>query len=165
MGLGSGIRDPGSGKNLFRIPDLGSRGQKGTGSRIRIRNTASNVLIRIMLKILMCRRAARGPATSSSGSRCRARSSRASSAAPPRSTTSPSPGSDSTPASPSLSARSPGQNKLRFLHNEKSITYPGKFPVLRIRDVYPGSRIRIFSIPDPRSKRFPNLDPHSHQRI
>ncbi len=34
-----GIRDPGSGKNLFRIPDPGSRGQKGTGSRIRIRNT------------------------------------------------------------------------------------------------------------------------------
>jgi hypothetical protein len=32
---GSGIRDPGSGKNLFRIPDPGSRGQKGTGSRIR----------------------------------------------------------------------------------------------------------------------------------
>jgi len=36
MVLGSGIRDPGSGKNLFRIPDLGSRGQKapdpGSGS-------------------------------------------------------------------------------------------------------------------------------------
>ncbi len=31
--LGSGIRDPGSGKNLFRIPDPGSKGQKGTGSR------------------------------------------------------------------------------------------------------------------------------------
>ncbi len=30
--------DPGSGKNLH-IPDPGSRGQKGTGSRIRIRNT------------------------------------------------------------------------------------------------------------------------------
>ncbi len=48
MVLGSGIRDPGSGteirdpvsgKNLFRIPDPGSRCQKGTGSRIRIRNT------------------------------------------------------------------------------------------------------------------------------
>ncbi len=38
MALGSGIRDPGSGKNLFRIPDPG--GQKGTGSRFRIRNTA-----------------------------------------------------------------------------------------------------------------------------
>ncbi len=36
MALGSGIRDPGSGKNLFRIPDPGI---KGTGSRIRIRNT------------------------------------------------------------------------------------------------------------------------------
>ncbi len=33
------VRDPGSGKNLFRIPDSGSRGKKGTGSRIRIRNT------------------------------------------------------------------------------------------------------------------------------
>ncbi len=36
MVLGSGIRDPGSGKNLFRIPDPGSRGQKapdpGSGS-------------------------------------------------------------------------------------------------------------------------------------
>ncbi len=41
MDLGSGFRDrgSGSGKNLFRIPDPGSRGQKGTGSRIRIRNT------------------------------------------------------------------------------------------------------------------------------
>ncbi len=38
MGLRSGIRDPGSGKNLFMIPDPGSRGQKGTGSRVRIRN-------------------------------------------------------------------------------------------------------------------------------
>jgi hypothetical protein len=28
MVWGSGIRDPGSGKNLFRIPDPGSRGQK-----------------------------------------------------------------------------------------------------------------------------------------
>jgi hypothetical protein len=36
MGLGSGIRDPESGKNLFQIPD---RSQKGTRSRIRIRNT------------------------------------------------------------------------------------------------------------------------------
>jgi hypothetical protein len=36
MVLGSGIRDPGSVKNLFRIPDSGSRGQKapdpGSGS-------------------------------------------------------------------------------------------------------------------------------------
>jgi ribosomal protein L19 len=35
------VWDPGSEirKNLFRIPDPRSRGQKGTGSRIRIRNT------------------------------------------------------------------------------------------------------------------------------
>ncbi len=37
---GSEIRDPGSGKNPFRIRDPGSWGQKGTRSRIRIRNTA-----------------------------------------------------------------------------------------------------------------------------
>ena len=36
------VWDPGSGKNLFRIPDPGSRGQKGTGSRIR--NTARNTI-------------------------------------------------------------------------------------------------------------------------
>jgi hypothetical protein len=35
-----GIRDPGSGIRKKPIPDPGSRGQKGTGSRIRIRNTA-----------------------------------------------------------------------------------------------------------------------------
>ncbi len=40
MVLGSGIRDPGSGIWKKPIPDPGSRGQKGTGSRIRIRNTA-----------------------------------------------------------------------------------------------------------------------------
>jgi hypothetical protein len=39
MGLGFGIRDPGSGIRKKPIPDPGSRGQKGTGSRIRIRNT------------------------------------------------------------------------------------------------------------------------------
>ncbi len=44
---GFGIRDwdPGSGKNLFWIPDPGSRGQKDTGSRIRIRNTDLNTYI------------------------------------------------------------------------------------------------------------------------
>jgi hypothetical protein len=36
MGLGSGIRKK-------RIPDPGSRGQKGTGSRIRIRNTVKDI--------------------------------------------------------------------------------------------------------------------------
>ncbi len=39
-----GIRDPRSRKNLFRIPDPGSRGQKGTGSRIRIRNTGLDAI-------------------------------------------------------------------------------------------------------------------------
>jgi hypothetical protein len=34
MGWGSGIRDPGK-----PLPDPGSRGQKGAGSQIRIRNT------------------------------------------------------------------------------------------------------------------------------
>jgi hypothetical protein len=37
MGLGSGIRDPGSGKKP--VQDIGSRGQKGVGSQIQIRNT------------------------------------------------------------------------------------------------------------------------------
>ncbi len=41
MVLGSGILDPRSGIRKKPIPDPGSRGQKGTGSRIRIRNTAS----------------------------------------------------------------------------------------------------------------------------
>jgi hypothetical protein len=46
MGLRSGIRDPGSGKNLFRIPDPGVRKAPDHGSRIRIRNTESvNCLI------------------------------------------------------------------------------------------------------------------------
>jgi hypothetical protein len=39
MGLVSGNRDPGSGKQPIPDPGSGSRGQKGTGSRIRIRNT------------------------------------------------------------------------------------------------------------------------------
>jgi hypothetical protein len=36
---GSEIRDPEKTYSGSRIPDPGSRGQKGTGSRIRIRNT------------------------------------------------------------------------------------------------------------------------------
>ncbi len=36
---GFGIRDPRSGIRKKPIPDPGSRGQKGTGSRIQIRNT------------------------------------------------------------------------------------------------------------------------------
>jgi hypothetical protein len=49
---GPEIRDLRSGKKP--IPDPGSRGQKGTGSRIRIRNTAlSSVLkIKFFAKIL-----------------------------------------------------------------------------------------------------------------
>jgi hypothetical protein len=35
MGFGSGIRDPGSGKNLFRIPDPGIKKAPDPGNRIR----------------------------------------------------------------------------------------------------------------------------------
>ncbi len=45
MVLGSGIRDPRSGIRKKPIPDPGSRGRKGTGSRIRIRNTEHLKLI------------------------------------------------------------------------------------------------------------------------
>ncbi len=38
-----GTRDLGSGIRKKPIPDPGSRGQKGTGSRIRIRNTDINI--------------------------------------------------------------------------------------------------------------------------
>ena len=41
---GFGIRDPRSGIRKKPIPDPGSRGQKGTGSRIRIRNTTANTI-------------------------------------------------------------------------------------------------------------------------
>jgi hypothetical protein len=41
MGLGSGIQYPRSGIRKKPIPEPGSRGQIGTGSRIRIHNTAS----------------------------------------------------------------------------------------------------------------------------
>ncbi len=50
MGLGSGIRDPGSGIWKKPIPDPGSRGQKGTGSRIRIRNTVDSAKIIILVE-------------------------------------------------------------------------------------------------------------------
>jgi len=39
MVLGSGIRDPGSGKNIFRILDPGVKKAPDPGSPIRIRNT------------------------------------------------------------------------------------------------------------------------------
>ncbi len=48
---GSEIRDPGSGKNLFRIPNPGSRGQKGTGSLIRIRNTVCGSFLPSRIRI------------------------------------------------------------------------------------------------------------------
>ncbi len=50
------IWDQGSGKNLFQVPDPGSRGQKGTGSRIWIRNTDLNIInIKSMIKLTRCR--------------------------------------------------------------------------------------------------------------
>jgi hypothetical protein len=42
---GFGIRDPRSGIRKKPIPDPGSRGQKGTGSRIRIRNTGKKLIL------------------------------------------------------------------------------------------------------------------------
>ncbi len=50
MVLGSGIRDPGSGKNLFRfrIPDPGVKKAPDRGSRIRIRNTGPEILTWIL---------------------------------------------------------------------------------------------------------------------
>jgi hypothetical protein len=47
MGLGSGIREK-------PIPDPGSRGQKGTGSRIRIRNTVWLAVRRQVLATAQC---------------------------------------------------------------------------------------------------------------
>jgi hypothetical protein len=53
MVLGSGIRDPGSGKNPFRIPDPGVK--IGTGSRIRIRNTETEEqFLRISGILVLC---------------------------------------------------------------------------------------------------------------
>ena len=50
MGLVSGIRDLGPGKSLFRILDPGSRGQKGTGSRIRIATLSDTLILICRLK-------------------------------------------------------------------------------------------------------------------
>ncbi len=105
MGLGSGIRDPGSGKNLFRI-----QGSK----RHRIPDQhpqhckCTLILIRDFMSLL--------------------------------------------------------ESELTMLFYRKTVT-PAWNPVLRIRDVYPRSRIRICPsrIPDPGSKRFRIPDPH--QRI
>ncbi len=46
------VWDPGSGKNLSQIPDTGSRGKKGIGSRIRICNTGSNGTWRLSFDLL-----------------------------------------------------------------------------------------------------------------
>ncbi len=45
MGLGSGIRDPGSGKNLFRIPDPGVKKapDPGSGSATLVWNYAGSL--------------------------------------------------------------------------------------------------------------------------
>ncbi len=44
----SGIRDSRSGIRKKPIPDAGSRGQKGTGSRIRIRNTEQQIVEKVL---------------------------------------------------------------------------------------------------------------------
>jgi hypothetical protein len=51
---GSGIQDPGSGKNpsRIRIPDPGGKKAPDPGSRIRIRNTVMNNISRIYEFIL-----------------------------------------------------------------------------------------------------------------
>jgi hypothetical protein len=49
MGLGSGIRDPGSGKNLFRIPDPGVKKAPDLGS-------GSATLKSGMMEELTCRK-------------------------------------------------------------------------------------------------------------
>jgi hypothetical protein len=45
------------------------------------------------------------------------------------------------------------------------VANPFKLEVWRIRDVYPGSRIRLFSNPDPGSELSPSRIPDPHQRI
>jgi hypothetical protein len=50
MDLGSGIRDPGSGKNLFRILDPGVKKAPDPGSWIRIRNTVQVYKLHLNLK-------------------------------------------------------------------------------------------------------------------
>ncbi len=47
------VWDPGSGKNLFRIPDPGVKKAPDPGSRIRIRNTCNSealILIRVRIE-------------------------------------------------------------------------------------------------------------------
>ncbi len=49
--FGFGIRDPRSGIRKKPTPDPGSRGQKGTGSRIRIRNTGPNIVVHYIYRV------------------------------------------------------------------------------------------------------------------
>jgi hypothetical protein len=60
-------------------------------------------------------------------------------------------------------ARLSNMKSSSFLQKWKKLCQLGS--VLRILDVYPGSRIRIFSIPDPGSEFFPSRIPDPHQRI
>ncbi len=46
-----------------------------------------------------------------------------------------------------------------------SVADTGCLSWMFILDVYPGSRIRLFSIPDPGSESFPSRIPDPHQRI
>ncbi len=56
-------------------------------------------------------------------------------------------------------------NKLPIPSYQPFAMESGIFAVWRIRDVYPGSRIRLFSIPDPGSELSPSRIPDPHQRI
>jgi hypothetical protein len=51
------------------------------------------------------------------------------------------------------------------LEDNKKRWYPENVAVLQIREVYPGSRIQILSIPDPGSKRFRIPDPHASKNL
>jgi hypothetical protein len=53
----------------------------------------------------------------------------------------------------------------KFLENVQNALYGNWLAVLRIRDVYPGSRIRHFSIADPGSRIRTVSIPDPHQRI
>jgi hypothetical protein len=52
MGLGSGIRDPGSGKNLFRIPDprVKKAPDPGSGSAT-LEKSTSNQIKKVIVKV------------------------------------------------------------------------------------------------------------------
>ncbi len=50
-------------------------------------------------------------------------------------------------------------------YNANRFLFVTQQPVWRIGDVYPGSRIRLFTIPDPGSELSPSRIPDPHQRI